>query len=65
MTTDVLARPLFETLVSTRTTKHTAGLDDGRTFVSIVTERKTAGWDPYEVWLHRIREPRNDRQPNR
>ena len=65
MRTEVRTRPLFETLVSTRTTEHTVELGDGKMFVSIVTERKTAGWDPYEVWLHRIKEPRDGHRSSR
>ncbi len=52
---------LLETLASAPLTEDEVQPSDVRTFVSIVTERKTAGWDPYEVWLHRIKEPREGR----
>lgn len=50
---------LLETLVSTQATEDDVQQVDGRTFASALTERRTTGWDPHDVWLRRIKEPRD------
>jgi hypothetical protein len=55
---------LLEALGSTQVTKDDASESAGTAFVSALIERRTIGWDPHDVWLHRIKEPR-DRDQDR
>ena len=52
---------LLEALASEHVTEDDMQQRDGEAFVSALTERRTMGWDPHDVWLHRIKEPRESR----
>ncbi|HEX5648068.1 MAG TPA: hypothetical protein VFX69_00300, partial [Steroidobacteraceae bacterium] len=37
--------------------------NDIRTYASVISAaQNAAGWDPHEVWLDRIKKPRDDRR---
>ena len=55
---------LLVALASKQVTEDDVQRSDGEAFVSALTERRTIGWDPHDVWLHRIKEPR-DRDQDR
>ena len=50
---------LLEALASTQVTEDDVEQSAGTAFVSALIERRTIGWDPHDVWLHRIKEPRD------
>ena len=56
---------LLEALASAQVTEEAAEQNLGDAFVSALTERGTIGWDPHDVWLHRIKKPRDHRDQDR
>jgi hypothetical protein len=56
---------LLEALASEQVTEDDAKHNVGNAFVSALTERSTIGWDPHDVWLHRIKKPRDHRDQDR
>lgn len=67
MTTLVSMQQVLEALAETRRAD-TAMEASGTvvpTYASVVSSRKSAtGWDPHEVWLDRIKRPRDQRRAN-
>jgi hypothetical protein len=50
-------------LTSARSDATRAAPTDIPTFASVIgAGQQTAGWDPHEVWLDRIKKPRDDRR---
>lgn len=65
MTTLASLQQVLETLASNRPARTTLGAtDEPPTYASVVNARKTTGWDPHDVWLDRIKRPRDARRAN-
>ena len=62
-TTGSLLQRWLEFLASGRSGSTRAAQADIPTYASVISAAQdTAGWDPHEVWLDRIKKPRDDRR---
>jgi hypothetical protein len=62
MTTVSSAPPLLEALTVAAEPAEPAEQAGAATFASALNERKMQGWDAREVWLERIKKPRDLRR---
>ena len=61
--TSSLLQRWLQFLTSARSDATRASEADFPTYASVISAgQETAGWDPHEVWLDRIKKPRDDRR---
>ena len=51
----------LEFLASNRSAAHSPAPVEALTYAAVVQDReRLGGWDPHDVWLHRIKKPRDE-----